>query len=334
MSDFENPGPEEDNAIRRVLRAAGSREQPSESMQREIREAVHAEWRAAVAQRASGRRRVWLLAAAASFAIAGFGWWMMRARVETPAQIVASVSRSEGSVRSRLLSQQRWQQIDTSRPLYSREALMTGPDGRAALALAGGISLRLDRDTRIVLEDAQRIEVLAGAVYVDAGPSMPSSRSLRIDTPAGSVRHLGTQYEVRLLQPGTRIRVREGRVELSDSSGAIEQLAAGDQLTVSVSGVRERAKVPADAADWSWAASVAPPFDIEGRSLNDFLSWVGRETGLEVAFADAASKAEATGVVLHGSAAGLPPAEALDVVLPTTRLQSVKTDGRILIRLQ
>ena len=164
---------------------------------------------------------------------------------------------------------------------------MTGSDGRVALALAGervaSTGSRHENHSR----GAQRIEVLAGAVYVDAGLTRASSQSLQIDTPAGAVRHLGTQYEIRLLQPGTRIRVREGRVELSDRSGSTEQLAAGEQLIVSANGIHERAMVAADAPDWSWVTAVAPPFDIEGRSLNEFLAWVSRETGVEVAFADA-----------------------------------------------
>ncbi len=335
MSEPEDPGLDDDHAIGRVLRAAGSREQPSEEMQREVREFVHGEWRTALFKRASNRRRIWL-AAAASLAIAGIGVWLMRTRGEAPSVIVANVSRTEGTVKAgpASMSQQSWQGVDARRELHARESIMTGSNGRVALALAGEISLRLDHDTRIIIADQQRIEVLAGAVYVDAGVTRASSRSLQIDTPAGAVRHVGTQYEIRLVQPGTRIRVREGRVELNDRSGATEQLAAGEQLIVSANGFRERAMVAADAPDWGWATAVAPPFDIEGRSLNEFLTWVSRETGVQVAFADAASKTEAARVVLHGSAADLAPGEALDAVLPTTRLQGIKSDGRILIRLQ
>ena len=50
-------------------------------------------------KRASNRRRIWL-AAAASLAIAGIGLWLMRTRVEAPSPIVASVSRTEGTVKA------------------------------------------------------------------------------------------------------------------------------------------------------------------------------------------------------------------------------------------
>ena len=191
----------------------------------------------------------------------------------------------------------------------------------------------MDHDTRIELLNAQHIDVQDGAVYVDSRGTSGSA-ALRIDTPAGSVRHLGTQYEVRLLQSDVRIRVREGRVELSDASGAIERVEAGEQLTVVASGGHERTSIDKNGTDWAWVAEVAPVFDIEGKSLREFLTWASRETGLEILFATPESEAEAARATLHGSVIGLTPMEALAAVLPTTRLRSSQEDGRILIRLQ
>ncbi len=64
-----------------------------------------------------------------------------------------------------------------------------------ALALRDGVSLRLDHDTRVALVSADRVDVTAGAVYVDSGVSGPSAARLQVGTPAGVVRHVGTQYE-------------------------------------------------------------------------------------------------------------------------------------------
>jgi ferric-dicitrate binding protein FerR (iron transport regulator) len=326
----------DESGIERVLRAAGGRDQPSESLERHVRAAVHAEWRAAVAQRARARRQVGL-AIAAVLALAVFGLWASRFWVETPRIVVASVGRAEGVVSTResswIAAWMSWRPLDGRQSLRSGEDLMTGPDGRAALAWTNGISLRLDRNTKIALVDAQHIEVRNGAVYVDSGTAAGSPQ-LRIDTPAGAVRHVGTQYEVRLLQSNVQIRVREGRVELRPPSGIAEHVDAGEQLTVAESGGHERTAIDTVGTEWAWVTDVAPPFAIEGRSLHEFLTWAGRELGEDIVFATPESEAEAAGATLHGSVAGLTPAEALQAVLPTTRLQSSQEDGRIVIQFQ
>lgn len=336
MADIKEPAPDDDVTIGRLLRASGGREQPASDLQRHVRAAVHAEWRATVAQRGRARQRLWLAAAAAVLGLVA-GLWVMQERLAAPGVVVASVSRVAGTVSAQSQSSIAWLSGDQSRMVQAQqqmrahEILQTGHDGRAGLTVDGAVSLRLDHDTRIAFVEANRIEVLQGAVYVDAGVTPVARKSLLLDTPAGAVRHVGTQYEVRVLRTGTRISVREGRVELSDRSGATERLAAGEQLLVTRDGTRSRSGTASHDLQWSWIAEVAPPFDIEGRSLSDFLDWVARETGRKLVFADPASETEATAAILHGSVATLSPDEALQVVLPTTRLRGRVSAGNLLI---
>jgi ferric-dicitrate binding protein FerR (iron transport regulator) len=332
------PKPDDDAAIARLLRASGKREQPAEDLERHIRAAVHAEWRATVAQRGRLRQRIWM-AAAASILVLVAGLWVMQTRLSAPGTLVAKLDRLEGSVnvseQSPLswLTGNRWRVVQPREQMRARAALQTRHDGRAALTVGDSISLRLDHDTRIAFIDEGRIEVLHGAVYVDAGAAPAGRGRLLLDTPAGAVRHVGTQYEVRVLPAGTRIRVREGRVELSDAAGASEQLTAGEQLFVALDGAHSRASAAASGSEWSWIGEVAPPIDIEGRPLSDLLDWVARETGRRVVFVDAQTEAEAASAVLHGSVAGLSPDEALQAVLPTTRLRGTLRDGDMLIEM-
>ena len=120
---------------------------------------------------------------------------------------------------------------------------------------------------------------------------------------------------------------------MSDPSGTSEQLTAGEQLFVAPDGAHSRATAAASGSDWSWIGELAPPFDIEGRPLGDFLDWVARETGRRVVFVDTQTEAEAASAVLHGSVAGLSPDEALQAVLPTTRLRSTLRDGDLLLEM-
>src|SRR5689334_19841516 len=210
----------DDSDIARVLRASGGRANPSDEMTRAVYEAVHAEWRATVdRQKRQRARRVWL-AAAASIAVAAIALFVGRSFIHTPGELMADVSRSVGVVQVREGDSGDWQGATTAQQLRVGESVHTGADGRVALALRDGVSLRLDHDTSVALVSPDRVDVTAGAVYVDSGVAGPSAARLLVGTPAGLVRHLGTQYEARILNGGsTRVRVREGRIDVTPVNG-------------------------------------------------------------------------------------------------------------------
>lgn len=287
--------PTDESDIARVLTAAGARVQPPAELTAAVRESVHAEWRALLARQARHRKVVFALAAGLVLAVCGL--WASRSLVAPRGESVA-----------------------------------TDSNHYTALAFPGGVSVRLDHDTRIERFNPQHIALRRGAVYVDAGAQHDARYGLQIDTPIGAVNHVGTQYEVRLLAAGTRIRVREGRVELGGRAPAL--LQAHDQLLVSASGLSARTSISPDSPEWDWASEAAPAFAINGRPLAEFLDWAGRELGREIVYSTPQARAEATQAILSGSIAGLTPGEALAAVLPTTRLRSAQSDGRIVIELQ
>lgn len=321
--------PDDEPGIARVLRAAGGRTRPADDMKDAVRAAVHAEWRATVAKRS--QRRTWY-AIAASVTVAALALWVGREYFMSSGPLVASVSRSIGTVQSRDGFLSSWHTATSGARIG--EELQTGADGRVALQLRDGVSLRLDHDTRITFVDAGRIDVTSGAVYVDAGPTPTTSEHLKLGTPAGVVQHVGTQYEARIVQSGTRLSVREGRVDVTPVRGNAQTASVGEQLLVSSSGDVKRIAIAPSDPQWDWAANTAPMFNIDGRPVRDFLTWVGRELGREIVFANPESEAEATRAVLSGSVSGLTPAEALAAVLPTTQLRSTEHDGKIEISLQ
>src|SRR5690242_13205894 len=156
MADFDpDPAdrrPDEETGIARVLRAAGGRATPSNDMKAAVRAAVHAEWRKTVARR--GQRRVWW-AAAACVTLVASGLWTARVYLSAPgSELVADVSRATGTVAARSGFFGSWH---TPTQLHAGENLMTGTDGRVALQLRDGVSLRLDHNTRIAFVDAGQI---------------------------------------------------------------------------------------------------------------------------------------------------------------------------------
>ena len=307
----------DDTGIGELLREVGARDEPSADITREVEAAVHAEWRALVSERTRVRRRqvFGIAAGLAIVAVSAITWVSVLSPTPTP---VASVVRVDGT----LLAASAGQPLAprrTGTSLSTGEIVRTDAHSRAALALADGLSLRLDRDTtvRVVAQDALVLD--SGAVYVDSQPQSSSDHPLTIGTHVGSVRHVGTQYEVRTHPGEIAVSIREGRVVIETVSGNSEG-KAGERVQVATTGAVTRTRLSPRDDQWRWALEAAPVFDIENRKLAEFLSWVARETGRELAYGSPQAQAAAQEVSLHGSIAGLDLDAALAAVLSSTRL--------------
>jgi ferric-dicitrate binding protein FerR (iron transport regulator) len=317
--------------IERVLKAAGRRERAPAEVEKAVREHLRAEWQAIVAERRGRRRAAAGIALAASVLIAVLGLWYATERPGTAAPIATmAVAHDDVQVRAGWL--RGWEHAPAGRDLSAGATLRTGANGRAALVLPGIASARLDHGTRIRIATADRLVIESGGLYVDAGAQAPSNSPLVIETPAGVVRHVGTQYEVRVEGTDVRLRVREGRIEWRSNAGTVESGRAGEQLTIAANGAVTRASAARFGETWDWIASTTPAVDIEGRPLSEFLAWAGRELGREVVFATPEVAAEASSIVVHGSIDGLTPAQALVAVLETTSVRGTFTDERIVVR--
>jgi len=313
--------PANEQAVERLLRTAGPRAEVPQARRERVRLVARSAWREGAAAHRRRRFGLWSVsagvAAAALVALAlvpgflrGTGSGAVVAKVRhAPAGLAAA----EGS---------------SSRPLKkgaeirAGSVLETSPAARAALELSGGGSLRLDVGTRLRAESAEVFTLERGAVYLDS-EGRPGGFEIR--TARGQVRDIGTQFEVRL-DGGLFVRVREGKIELS-RDGTAREAVAGVELSVSEQGQISQRAIPVFGPLWNWAAAAAPAFAVEGRSAREFLEWVCREEGWTLRYQETATEAAATSAILHGSAEGLAPLEALTAVLPVSGLQHTVKDG-------
>ncbi len=214
--------------------------------------------------------------------------------------------------------------------------LRTGESGSAAVRLPGGTSVRIDAGSAVRLDSPRLVSLERGAVYVDAGPGATPGQEIEIATSLGSVRHVGTQFETRLLPrsgPGglaLRVRVREGTV-LVEQAGETHQVRAGGELLLAAGSRPERAGISVHGPGWNWIQRTAPPFEIEGARLVDFLDWASRETGLPWRLAGPRAASRPEDVILHGSIEGLTAEEALGVVLPSSGYRHRRVGDEIVI---
>lgn len=304
-----------------------------------IRVAARQEWERVVA--AEGERRpsprlAPPMALAAGLLLAAAAVWFLRspqaAEVATPLATVARLagrSWTEGSASSERLEIHRGTALAAGAIVVTDGA--ADLPGHLALRYPSGASVRLDSGTRARLVSATRLVLDSGAVYVDSGPAVARSPALAVETPFGTVRDIGTQFEVRLTgaQGGSlRVRVREGEVAVARAEGT-RRVLAGGELTVGSDGWLRQGSTDSQGPDWAWVQAAAPSFEIEGRSLSDFLAWVARETNWRLHYEDPGLAGMAPTVVLHGTIDGMTPAESLDAVLPGSGLAYRIEDGTL-----
>lgn len=218
--------------------------------------------------------------------------------------------------------------IATGARIGPGERVETSNNGRAAFVLTGGVSVRLDQGTAIVLDGDSEVTLERGAAYVDSGGG-PGAAALEINTPFGSVRHVGTQFEVRLQDSLLRVWVREGTVAV-ERAGTRWTSRTGEALTLSRSGPPVRGMIPTFGPDWTWVTGLAEPFHLEGARVPAFLQWVSREQGWRWQPEGPRMRDHIEQIVLHGSIDGLTPEEALSAVLPTCGL-TFRLEGERLI---
>ncbi len=319
-----------------LLRLAGPRETVPADRRHRVRGAVHAEWRQQT--RTHSRRLTvgWSLGALAAAALVLIA---LRLSIRDDAagpiqqQVLATIEAVNGTAQpvgggDTPVGVRLFQIGDRIR---AGDGVETINGGVVALRLSGGASVRLDRGTRLRLLSETALALEAGAIYVDSGTAA-GAPSLEVRTAFGVARDIGTRFEVRLNGSALRVRVRDGLVRLTDSRQS-QDASPGEELTLDGDGKIVRRPVAVFGADWAWTFALARPFNLEGRSLRDFLDWIADENGWQLRFADSTVEQKSRTTILHGSILGLTPAEALAAVLPTSGVEHSLESGVLLVQI-
>lgn len=289
-----------ERSVEQLMKIAGEREMPAAAAMERARLAAHDSWQTALRQGSARAPRRWLKISLGLATAAGFltmALLAFRPESPVPPQVAARVISLEGGALS--------QGGAGGTVVFPASEVMTGTTletdaGRVALTLGDSLSLRMNQHTRLRFDSPFAVTLLAGDIYVDSGGVNAAGR-LRIDTPAGEVRHVGTQFQVFVVGADTRVRVREGRVLFTPlAAGEPRAVAAGDELHVADGRAELRRGLPSFGADWEWSAAVAPPFDIESRPLAEFIAWAAREHGWQVRYASEMLQQQTYEIRLHG----------------------------------
>jgi ferric-dicitrate binding protein FerR (iron transport regulator) len=314
-------------SIERLIRFAGEREVPSQEAVERARLAAEAAWRRGLepAPARSRWRQAWLpLACAAAVGALVLLLHPGLRREPAPPIAVAQLVTLQGDA----VLQGGASPLTRNATIFAGSTLVTG-DGRLAASVPGGLSLRMDRHTRLGFVDREHLVLLEGSLYVDSG-GLNSGPALSIRTPAGDVSPVGTQFQVQVVGQTTRVRVREGRVALIPETGTQQRvIAAGDALEVSGGAERWQHGLASFGDDWEWATTLAQPLVIEDRPLAEFLAWLAREHGWQLRYGSGALQQRTLDIRLHGSFDGLDTSSMLERVGLVTGVPLVVRDGSL-----
>lgn len=322
----------DDLKLEQLVRQAGHRTPLPEDIKARLEESFRKELQQA--RQKELRRKVQILVGIAASIILAVTLMVLNSKPPELTEL-ATVERSKGQVF--------WQHEDQSGPLRSGNQIQENDIIRTAegwLALKSkniDINIRLDRETEIQFLGGNSVRLFKGSLYIDSGTST-KSRSFRILTDGITVEHVGTQYLVSSDSSGISVAVREGEIIIATKNQRIRSSALGKigQLTkIGEDHQFTTTDIITHGPRWAWANQVAPQISIDGMSLDHFLHWVARQTGMTIRYESPAIQEAAVNMTLagpHPTEAGI--LDILKTAMRTTPFHASIANGEISIGVQ
>jgi ferric-dicitrate binding protein FerR (iron transport regulator) len=297
------------DAVESLLSRARPRPAPPAADERDVREAVYAEWQGVTVRRRS-RRRLLRFAAAASLVLAAvISVSLLRDTGVAPVE-VAAITKSHGRIYL-LGEQSELNDLPGQGTVLAGQTIVTGDDAGIGLDWGSGGSLRIDEETAVEFASGNSIYLRNGRVYFDSHTDQGRA-TLSIATDHGEISHIGTQYMAAVDTRTLVVSVREGEVTVDRYSGT-DRASAGQRLEFVGDARPSVSNISATGSQWAWTEATAPTLDFSGKTTYEFLRWVGRETGYDVVFESARAESLARQGRLIGTIPGLDPRGELEV---------------------
>jgi hypothetical protein len=306
-----------DESIEELLRGISPRPEPPDDVRARVFEAVGQEWQA----RKSKRFRP-LLALAASIAVAVI---IGLTHVEFDDSFGVQLAESA----SLWVADEHLEAGGQQLKLVPGTAMVA--EAASRLVTQTGADLRLRAGTEIHWLAPDVITLNTGSVYF----ATEGTASFQIRTPMGVVKDIGTRFMVTLKEGELEVAMRDGITEVATERGIYMAKAdrlSGDVVRVAANRITVGPE-PASDNRWAWIHDVHPGYSETGVAA--LLKAISGDLGLSMEFSSPAVMASVMSAQLDGDLSGLPPEDALQVVLRTSGLQVVEEGPqRLLIGFQ
>jgi len=263
-----DPDVHADDTVAKLMSLAGPRAAIPSVLQQRVHDNVRLAWRNSTNKKSPSRWAVPVAIAATILLVIGIN---VR-EVSGPASIPQPLGRIAYVTGGVVPTESDFSVGDA---VYAGDILQTGVDRGLSILLADDTSLRIAASTSVRFDQADEFTLIHGQLYADSGERIYRDRQITIHTAVGSATDIGTQFSVAYDDQQLRVAVREGRVDVSGDHPSVMALA-GDRLTIRPGNDVVVDQVTPYGASWDWATSLAPGFDIDDRSLLDFLKWASR----------------------------------------------------------
>lgn len=331
--DDTDSNPRDEDLLAELFSNVTPRSKPAGDAEDRAFTVLEAQWRD-LTDRRKRRNRVmsWGIAASLIFSL-GIAFKWFEETPKTGLAPVAAIARATGSTIH--TDKQRINSGATSfSPLFVGEKLVTGAGSRVALSWNTGGSLRIDENSEIRFVSTSEIQLVSGRVYFDSLPydrTVDAPSSFSIDTVAGRISHVGTQFLTAVSESIVTVGVREGLVEIA-SPNFVSRVPSRNEVRITADGRQSKQSIEPYDKSWRWAEEIAPPFDTQGRTVEDMVAWISRETGRPFRFRSKNAELNAASTSLVGLY-NLSPSQALNTMQYATDLRYDIIDEKIVISL-
>ena len=154
--------------------------------------------------------------------------------------------------------------------------------------------------------------------------------ALAVQTPAGEVVHIGTQFMVTVAGDEVVLSVREGQVKVT-GDGFELVVDTNEELDLRGDGTREVTAIDGHGERWAWAAEVAPQIELDGRTTFDVVAWAARETGRRVVYATSTARDASPRRSCYAASIGAVPSGILTLLPDLTGLAYEIRDDTIVV---
>lgn len=318
----------EERELETIFSLATPRPTPPELVERRVREAVHAEWQRAVARKRARFTRIAAVAAVVLLTITG-GLLLRPGASPNVIFEQARFLRVEGGGQLFRSGDAMALAASSTYDLKAGDRLRTSSDSGLTLDLGASGDLRLGDQTEVRLTGRETIRLVRGELFL-ATRSREGDK-ISVETAFGRVMHVGTRFQVILTDNELRVDVRDGVVLIDGQRITPTRTGAGTSARLDSKGnfrIEEQAPY---GSSWGWVDQLAPPFEIDGRSVHAAALWAAEQSGRELEFSDSAVEREARTTTLHGDLVLEDPLTGLRDVMMTTRLQFALRNNRIYV---